>query len=59
MKKKIKDLTLEECQRICEKSICKTCPLRHFAHNDEDNDLDCPACYEATYILKEVDLDED
>lgn len=29
MKKKIKDLTLAECEKICNKhSICKGCPLK-------------------------------
>ena len=27
MKKKIKDLTLEECRKICEGKICDECPL--------------------------------
>lgn len=36
MKKKIKDLTLKECGRICAKHHdCESCPL--YVGNDDDN----------------------
>ena len=46
MKKKIKDLTLEELMSICANSVCSNCPIRYFICRDEflvseiDN-LDC------------------
>ena len=58
MKKKIKDLTLEECQRICDTSNnCRTCPLKHFSPDDETI-KDCPVSYEDYYMLREVETDE-
>ena len=34
MKKKIKDLTLEECKKICHKrSYCTHCPINEFCMN--------------------------
>ena len=57
MKKKIKDLTLEECQRICDKSYCSGCPLRHYSPDDETI-RDCPVSYEDYYLLKELEIDE-
>ena len=34
MKKKIKDLTFEECQRICDKRItCLNCPIRYSSNS--------------------------
>ena len=56
MKKKIKNLTLEEAQKICDKSVCITCPLKHFS---PDNEIirDCPVSYEDWYLEKEVEIE--
>ena len=41
-KKKIKDLTLEECKKICENSYCRDCPIKYVCgqtpiyYDDED-----------------------
>jgi len=33
MKKKIKNLTLEEINEICSKQLCTYCPLNNFCDN--------------------------
>lgn len=57
MKKKIKDLTLEECQRICDTHVCKNCPLK-IQHPDDDDLLGCPVSYDDWYLEKEVEINE-
>lgn len=52
MKKKIKDLTIEEIKKICGNNICNYCPF----------DLDTPYCkYDDLehYGDEEIEVDED
>lgn len=55
MKKKIKDLTLEEAMKICSKNSCRDCPLNNIPYNT--------ACH-LNYLefredlTKEVEIDE-
>ena len=47
MKKKIKDLTLEEVTKICKNNSCYDCPLK-----------DAP-CYEGFYAVVNSGLDQE
>ena len=59
LKKKIKDLTLEECKKICKSKHCKECPLSFgesflcqlgkIRYDEESKNFD---------IEKEVEVDE-
>ena len=52
MKKKIKDLTLEECRKICEKQrFCNGCPF--YGHDNH-----CMYVGDASHIDYEVEVDE-
>ena len=58
MKKKIKDLTLKECEKICDKHGCnRLCPL--FIRVDENNYVQCIyELFENKRFEKEVEVDE-
>ena len=49
-KKKIKDLTLAECKKFCNKSgnkfdSCAGCPLTQICYISQDTNFDIPAIY--------------
>ena len=50
MKKKIKDLTLGEINKLCHSLGCDKCPLRYL-------DSDCPIIID-TELEREVEIDE-
>lgn len=50
MKKKIKDLTLEECKKICDENVCsrECCPLYGKG-----------ICHQSFYDYEEEDLEQE
>lgn len=66
MKKKIKDLTLEEMQKICNKHYyCRNCPLFLKQIEGENGFIDYQCAHELDYdyidkkeLEKEVEVDE-
>lgn len=53
MKKKIKDLTLEECKKICENNnTCTICPMGTVCYQT-------PIYYEDEDLEQEVEVPED
>ena len=54
MKKKIKDLTLEECEKLCHKRpTCTRCPIKEFCYN-----YFCDVQDRALKYKREVEVDE-
>ena len=53
--KKIKDLTLEELVKLCERSLCNRCP---FVNSYKENDRPCPCFREMNkyYLNKDTSV---
>ena len=54
MKKKIKDLTLGECKKICLNNNCWSCPLVACVHHN----ISCFHTRDMKDLEKEVEVDE-
>lgn len=56
MKKKIKDLTLKELKKFCEKHLCSDCPM-----NTEKVTLcyQSPSLYDEKKLEQEIEVEED
>ena len=52
MKKKIKDVTLEECKKICENHYCSNCPIKYLC-------VETPVCYEDEDLEAEIEVEDE
>lgn len=61
MKKKIRDLTTEECRKICENKECAECPFIHVLCNPESPNgwIHHQELYSDLFLDQEVEIEDE